>query len=227
MIGGAMLSIPSGGVDLNDNGLTSATTYFVYAFASATSVVTLEATTSTHATATSAGTVGVEIKSGDSSRTLVGRVRLNSNGLFVDSVTQRFLVNWFNRRDRLGEAVFSTSRTTTSLTLVEINSEIRIEFLTWGDEGVLVVSNQSVENNTLLASTITNIGLDDGTTSRTFRQDFQAAVAATRGSGTSGGYMTMSEGYHFVTVAGFVTSGTGTWTGDGSVLGNLHVGLRI
>lgn len=129
--------IPASAPTLANTGLTTATLYYVYAFDNA-GTLELEASTTAHATDSD---TGVEIKSGDASRTLVGKVFLDAGtpGTFVNSITKRWCLNWFNRRglDMLG--VFTTTRTLTiGNPYGEVNAEIRIQFLTWADEGVLV-----------------------------------------------------------------------------------------
>ena len=63
-INGANCTVPDAGVSLAPTGLTAGTTYFIYALASAGAVSSLEAVTTAHATSTTAGNKGVEIKSG-------------------------------------------------------------------------------------------------------------------------------------------------------------------
>lgn len=216
-INGAPQKIPSGGVDMPTTGLTSATTYNLYAYMSAT-VMTLTATVSAHATDTTAGNVGVEILAGDSTRSLVGKVRLNAAVNFVDSATQRFLINWFNRRGLALVNNFTANRSTTSTTYTEVNTEIRCEFLTWGDEAVCAGIAGTVI--AVLPEIVTSIGFD-GTTAENAtsgsgqaNQDFTLGVALYKSG--------LSEGYHYATLIGEVSSAnTGTWYGG--AVGDLRV----
>lgn len=105
--------------------------YFVYAFMNA-GVMTLEASITGHVTNT---TNGVEIKSGDATRTFVGLCALVA-GAFVDTTTQSFVRSWFNRKSLFLRNNFTAARSTTSSTPVEINAEIRILFLTFANEVV-------------------------------------------------------------------------------------------
>lgn len=92
IIDGTAETIPSGGVTLAATGLSVDTTYFIYVFMSG-ATMTLEASTTGHATD---GTTGVEIKSGDSTRTLVGMARVITGPAWQDTDAQRFVRSWFN-----------------------------------------------------------------------------------------------------------------------------------
>jgi hypothetical protein len=128
--------IPATAPVLANTGLTAATLYYIYAFDDA-GTLTLEASTTAHATDAD---TGIEIKSGDASRTLVGKVWMDTGtpGTFVDSIVKRWCLNWFNRRGLNLLGVFTTSRNTDNNQFGEVNAEIRIQFLTWTDEAVWI-----------------------------------------------------------------------------------------
>lgn len=71
MINGIAQTIPSSGVSFAATGLTAGTTYFIYAYMNG-STMALEASTTGHSADTA---TGMEVKTGDSSRTLVGMAR--------------------------------------------------------------------------------------------------------------------------------------------------------
>src|SRR5262249_33343200 len=119
------------------SGLSANTTYNIYAYMNS-GTMTLEA--STTARATQSGT-GIEIKSGDSTRSIVGKARTNGSTAWVDSTTQRFVISYFNRRPIGLVNWYRANRTVTGVTFVEINSEIRCEFLTWADEAIRCYGN--------------------------------------------------------------------------------------
>ena len=210
-INGKAEKVPSGGVDLGTGGLTSATTYNLYAFMSAVSVMTLEATVSAHATDTAAGNIGVEIKSGDATRTLVGMVRLNAAVNFVNSATQRFLLNWFNRRGLHGANTFTATRTTTSAGYVEINTEIRVEFLTWATEAVgascIGFGFQSTQGEFFAtALAFDGTAQDAGGLATGPQANYYVML-------NGGGVYSLAEGYHYATWFGAVSAGTGSYYG--------------
>ncbi|MEB2654919.1 hypothetical protein SOP89_26500, partial [Pseudomonas siliginis] len=86
IINGVPQQIPSAGVTLANTGLAASTKYYVYAYMNA-GTMTLEAVTTAHAT----GTNGVEQKSGDATRTLVGMILTDGStpGQFVDTPANR------------------------------------------------------------------------------------------------------------------------------------------
>jgi hypothetical protein len=144
--------IPSTVPTLANTGLTAATLYYIYAFDDS-GTLTLEASTTAHATDAD---TGVEIKSGDASRTLVGKVFLDAGtpGTFVNSITKRWCLNWFNRRglDMLG--VFTTSRSGVGNPYAEVHSEIRIQFLAWADEVTLISATGAYRNGAFVNSDV-------------------------------------------------------------------------
>jgi len=89
-INGVMQTIPAAGVSLTPAGLTDGV-YFVYAYMNA-AVMTLEFSATGHS---QDPTTGIEIKTGDTTRTLVGMAGVYSNVLY-DSLTQRLVRSWFN-----------------------------------------------------------------------------------------------------------------------------------
>jgi hypothetical protein len=139
IINGAVAQIPSAGVTYTISGLAASTLYRIYAFMNA-GVITLEASTTGHVT----GSNGVEVKSGDPTRTLVALAFTNASVQFVDSTSTRTLLNWFNRKIKsinIAQATNSTSSTT----LVQISSTNN--FLTWADEAFNVTANGYMSNS--------------------------------------------------------------------------------
>lgn len=91
-INGANEQIPSSAPTLSNSGLSASTSYYVYAYMSA-GTMTLEAS----ATAPTTHTDGTQIKTGDATRALVGRVRTDSSSLFFINSTYPFgVVSWHN-----------------------------------------------------------------------------------------------------------------------------------
>jgi len=209
-INNAYETIPSAGVTLANTGLTAATLYYIYAYMNA-GVMTLEASATGHSTD---ATTGVEIKTGDATRTLVGMAYMGAGtpGTFVDSATQRYTRSWFNRAATTGLSAFSAARTTNSTTAVELNTEIRNAYVCWTDDTVLSEANGMVENSSV-AATYTYIGIDGsvvdghiGTADTVYKFPF-GIMTLSRG---------LSEGLHYSTLMGKVVGGTTTWTGAAS-----------
>ena len=201
--------IPASGPTVSNSGLTAATLYYVYAFDSA-GVLALDAP-STTAPATDTDT-GIRIKTGDASRTLVGMIFTDAGtpGTFVDSTAKRWCLNWFNRRALDLTGTFSADRTSTSTTFAEINTEIRLQFLTWADEAVWMGASGTAGNSNAGQASSSALGIDSTTVAS------QASAAASGGVGQRhplglGLSTTLSEGSHFVTLLGAVSANTSTW----------------
>lgn len=203
----AML-IPSSAPTLANTGLTAGTLYYIYAFDNS-GTLALEASVTGHATDSD---FGVEVKSGDATRTLVGMVYMDTGtpGTFVNSTAKRYCLNWFNRRTLDLTGTFSADRTTTSTSYTEINSEIRLNFLTWADESVHVSISGGAANGTNGQATSEAIGIDS-TSSPSAESQCTAGAANQRQALAVSLTKTLSEGQHFATLLGGVSGGTSTW----------------
>lgn len=131
-INGVIEAIPSAGVTLAPTGLVVSTLYYIYAYMNA-GVMTLEALTTTHATD---ATTGVEIKSGDATRTLVGMARPTTGPAWTYSATDKSVRSWFNDRGIAAGGV-SANQATTSATLTNVAS-VPVNALMWSGEQVVV-----------------------------------------------------------------------------------------
>ncbi len=190
--------IPSSAPTLANTGLTAATLYYIYVFDDS-GTLTLEASTTVHATDAD---TGAEIKSGDASRTLVGKVFMGagSPGTFVDSIVKRWCLNWFNRRglDMLG--VFTAARTlTVGNPYGEVNAEIRIEFLSWADEAVMVFASGLYTTAGGFTQSDVAIGLD-GTGTRVANTGGLSTAAGERDYGMSAVVTVTATASHFFTM---------------------------
>jgi hypothetical protein len=196
--------------------------------------------TAGHAPDTTSGNVGVEVifNTGNnpvSSRTLVGAIYTNASSI-TDAVNNRTLLSWFNRQRKTMQNAFTASRSTASTSLVEINAEIRCNFLCWSDDFVDLNFNGYVDNNTASNYVIVVIGVDvtSGANGNT------SAVALSVPGGGGFGFPVgltdkrsgLAEGaVHFATILGAVGANTGNFqkatgtTGDqfpalqGSIMG--------
>ena len=219
LIGTKFYTIPSAGVSLAPSGLTSSTVYYIYAYMSG-STMTLEASTTGHATDT---TTGVEIKSGDATRTLVGMGWATGTTTWGTGAAD--VASWFNRRPIALSVGYTVARTTTSASLVEINSEIRNNFLTWGDYSSQFngAFRGSVAPSTLVATL--NIDGSTNLVGTTF-------VATTGTNNVPFSLMTSpaaTEGRHYTTIFGSVSTGTATFvsTADSTACGVLVTSVII
>jgi len=208
--------IPSGGVSLVASGLSVGTLYYIYAYMSG-ATMTLEASTTAHATDS---TTGVEIKSGDATRTLVGMARPITGPAFADTDTQRFVISWFNRRPRrillaAGSAVVNGN--TTPVALLG-----NMEYLAWGDSSVEVQFVGGVSNNTTNAICATALSFDSTSAYAHATVPYQAYAVNTNGACSGGSTFSPSEGYHLHSLLGNVSGGVGTWASGLEMSGTIQ-----
>ena len=211
-IAGAIYQIPSAGVSIANTGLVASTRYFVYVYNNA-GTLTLELSGTGHSTDTTAGNVGVEIKTGDNSRTLVGMVYTQGStpGQFVDSVLARNVATWFKRRG-LSLSGNDVSASTASTTFAALGSSANCEITCWADESIMVNTAGNGSNSTTAATFSLSLGVDgtpnqgDGSTitSPAANQAFAIFDLSTS---------FMTEGHHLLVPYGLVSAGTGTFFG--------------
>ena len=156
-INGVNVTIPPGGVSISGAGLTNYTNYYIYAYLNAGNLA-LEASTTGHS---ADAATGIEIKTGDPTRSLVGMVRRYSSNTLDSGSYWRGILSWYNRQPIGLARAFTAARAITSVgTFVVVHSEIDLEFLTWGDEAISLHFHGSVENNTAGAATYSAIGIN-------------------------------------------------------------------
>lgn len=230
-------AIPSAGItaantsvfvnNIAGQNLAANTLYYVFAFLNS-SVVTINFHTGvTHAPSTTAHNVGVEIMSGGlDGFSLIGMIVTNASSQFSEMGT----ASWFNRRTKSAGANFTADRPYTSQTPGEINSEIRVPFVTWGNEGVqAMVSGKVFMSATVNHQVDTGISFDSGT------EETQLCSSQTPTTGQpwlplgltlvkSG----LSEGSHYATLFANVggVGQTATYNGTGTAKTALQIAIR-
>lgn len=196
------------GSQIGTGGMSDSTLYYIYAYwNSGTGQVTLEASTTAWAVPV-LSTRGMPYKIGDVTRILVGMVRV-VGGLFVDTVTKRFVRSWFNDPNISSAAVSTASTTISSAPYVELDTAIRCEGLFWSGEYVhgngsfgalaaaspssgTIYSNVRWNTATALTSVVQGIAL-------TRANEWAQAVAHFNGQ-------VPSEGYHYLALTGGITT---------------------
>lgn len=197
--------IPDAGVALSNASLVADTLYRIYAYINSSGAMTLEASATAH---TIQSLTGVEIKSGDGTRTLVGLVEMNASAQF-DS---RFLASWYNPIPKVVSATLGADRTTTSTSFAEIcQSSERVGFVTFA--GVAVRIDVIGAHLTSSGTVYSSIGIDTGTVAQEV-----SSLGNTAYSGIGISFQALpAEGYHYATIVGRVSAGTGTWKGGSTV----------
>ncbi len=167
-LNGGAVSLPSGGVSATSSGtfvsgvgatgLAASTAYLVYLFNNGgTLALDFWPIAGGHVTDTSAGNVGVEVRSNsgspDSTRTLVGAVLTNGSGQFQSNVGAVIgVANWFNRRTTVPGLLINAS--TSSTTIVQVGGSLT--YFQWSDEESVCMTwfgtiSMSTANGTLAA----------------------------------------------------------------------------
>jgi hypothetical protein len=223
-INGSLFTIPVAGIaglantSVFVNGtaaqnLAASTLYYVYAFSNA-GVVTADFSTTGHATSTTAGNEGTEIKSGDDTRTLIGLINTTSAspGQFSDTATARYVLSWLNRRNLAVTGAGAGGATSASASVVEIVSTLRAFFLNWADEMVLAGTNGQISNNTTNSVTYSACTSDIGLLGAVVAYTPHLSGQAAQGNGTTSYSLAFGEGSHWVSPAGgCAAGGTGVY----------------
>lgn len=216
-INGVNAVIPDVGVTLAPTGLTVGTLYYIYATQSGGTINALEASTTAYAISTTAGSQGLMVKTGDVTRRLVGSVRPIAGPAFSDLPAQRFVRSWLNRKQiHVRGAAFNGSTTAVGAgSAVEISATARVEFLIFADEAVDLGHVGTVYNSSAGQSTYSGISIDGAVAGIGFAGGVSTASNGDNSATprvTSGG---LADGYHYATVVGWVSGGTGTWYASG------------
>lgn len=226
-VNGVACTVPDAGVTLAAAPAAANTNYYIYAVAAAGVITSLEASTTGWSISTTTGNKGTPIKTGDDTRTLVGLARGNGSTQWADSVSERFVLNYWNRRNLDLSAAFTAGRAYASSSWGEINTEIRNAFLTWADEAVNVTASGAVTASVAGSSYSTAIGID-GTTAEdggVTNNDAAAGQAGSLHPIACGACRTLSEGYHYATlVANHSGASSGTYSGAAS--GSVRCAVR-
>lgn len=214
-INGVAYAIPSAGVTLAPTALAVGTTYYIYAYMNA-GTMTLEASATTHATDTN---TGMEIKSGDSTRSLVGMARTITGPAWQDNFAQRFVASYYNRRPIEMRAVLASNQAISTATYGEISTTLRLEFLQWLGESAQFNFQGSMLGGTGGSVFSTQLAYDSSTSTSESYSDIQAYTAGAFLNPACNLVATASstEGYHFVTPLARQSGGaTATYVGGSS-----------
>lgn len=151
-INGSYRTIPSAGVSIAPGAfplVSGGATYNIYAMWNGTAIV-LEAANVARATDT---TYGHQIKSGDPTRTLVGKAWYNNGGTFDFGLPTSVLlyISWFNRRRRVASVTYPASGSpnyATTISPVDIATIPGMGgqnyFLSWGVDASVTYTNGPV-----------------------------------------------------------------------------------
>lgn len=210
-INGAAQTVPSAGVTLAPTSSVVGTLYYIYAYMNA-GVMALEYSTTGHSTDAN---TGMEIKTGDPTRTLVGMARPITGPAWTDTSTQRFVVSWFNQRPVALQGV-GTADYALPAVIGAINTAFNAEFLTWATNAVNGAFAGGFITGTAGTDSYLQIALDNAGVLPLIREN--VASATQRLPAAASAHLSMSEGYHYLTMFGQTGSGTPAYVASNSVL---------
>lgn len=220
-INGIAEKIPSTPPTLTPAGLPATTLEYIYAWMNG-AAMTLEASTTGHSTD---ATTGMEIKTGDATRTLVGMAYVKTAATFADNASQRFTRSWFNDPGAFTSVVLGANTAQSNTSYAEPASTIRNEIALWATDVIVITLSGSVSSNGLGNTVTTGIGVDVTNASEFGgSRCYQPAANIGMPMACSIVKTGLSEGYHFITMVGLTDAGTATWSGSPSAVGcNLSV----
>ena len=219
VINGSVYGIPSGGVSATYNscyvngvaGQTLPASSLVYAYLfNNGGTLTLDFSTTAYVSDTTAGNVGIKVKNGASSRSLVGMAYTNPSSQFQSTLVR----SYFNRTAAINYNAAEGSYTTTSGSNVELSTAIECPFLIWQDDSVQVVVNGSVTNNTAGSTNTGYVAFNTSTINLpnvSSHYDINYYYPLSHTIFWSAAQGSCAEGYNYATYYVHVSGGTGTW----------------
>lgn len=152
---------------------------------------------------------GILVKSGDATRRYLGTFYTTSTTTTEDSAAKRYLYNHYHRRERLLSGTFSTNRSTSSTSLTEINSEIRVQYVVGVAEDPVEYKFQGSGYNSYGSYVSTAIA--DNSTSVALSGKKSTIHAQSVGEISISGKAVPAIGQHFVTLLGAAESNSSTY----------------
>jgi hypothetical protein len=197
-------TIPAGGISLLPAGLLPNTLYYIYVFMN-NGTMTLEASTASYVTST---IDGVQIKSADQSRTLVGIAQTITGPAWVDTDGQLYVLSWFNKRMKKSITTIPATITTQNTSWSELSTAVRNYFLVWSSTLVRfsIGGYHGSQGGNSAATAPAFDGLQPELVSST---QGTSGTESFDGIGINGTKIGLIEGGHYGTILGFFTVGTG------------------
>lgn len=207
-INGTVVQIPSGGIaglgnptSVFLNGVAAQTlaintTYLIYAFNNS-GTITADFSTTAHATSSTAGNIGTEIKSGDDTRTLIGMVRTGGTVIYAADIQT---ASWFNPVEKIAWITQSSgvAYTTTAQ-----------GFVTWANKAAHI-GVVGLVSNSIAGQTVKLQHQIDGLNVVPLNQQGAAPSGTQQFPWNSSALWMGAEGYH--TFAAVLSNGGGSGT---------------
>jgi hypothetical protein len=226
-INGTVYAIPAAGIaGLNNTGiylngvagqnLGVNILYYVYCFNNA-GVLTADFSTTGHATSTTAGNVGTEIKNGDDTRSLIGLIYTTSASQFNDILNTRYVRSWFNRPP----VVFGGGGTLSGGTsTVWASTGVATGFFVVFADDIVDISVIGFGTNTIASTNYIGLGLDSTTVASGAYQGAYQSLANTYIPLAAHYVANLAEGFH--SAYALYQVGGGSLTFYPSLYGAIH-----
>jgi hypothetical protein len=141
-VNGVVHPIPSAGIPIPATGLTANTTYLVGLNAALAPVF---ATSLTHAPSAVVNNVGTEVLGAATGvDTLIGMIRTDAAGAFVDTPDKRYVASWFNPPKRVLKSAADINTSTTSTTPVPAQPSSDVHWVKFAGRSGWVAANGGV-----------------------------------------------------------------------------------
>ncbi|WP_144409781.1 hypothetical protein [Cupriavidus basilensis] len=219
VINGVPQQVSGAGVTIGNGGLAASTLYYVYAYMNA-GAMALELSATGHTT----GSTGIEQKTGDATRTLVGMIYTSAAtpGQFSGALCH----NFFNRRMLTGDNITNGSPVNfTNTSVAEVTAALRVSMLCWGDEGFSAACSGTASVAT--SGGVGSLGLvADGIQFGSYGNFGLAGSAIFAETFAVTGAKTLTEGLHIFQLWGAVTSGGSAALGASNGQVNMSVTTR-
>lgn len=168
------------------------------------------------------GDTGIMVKSTDTSRTLVGLVRVNASAQFSDALT----LSWFNKRKRTRISELTADRQQASSAWALIHTEITNEFITWVGHTVEMHLVGAATNS--VASIIgTAIGVDQIGSANQATHGYVSGTGERVNVSVTHTTQALSEGYHEAHGLGCAQNGNAIWFGADAAQSTFTGRLRL
>lgn len=214
IINGKQYRIPQAGIAISNVGLAASSSYYVYARDNGTDTGVILLGAELKASAPhSTGVNGVEIKTGDATKTLVGSFTTTAASAFLWTATDKRVASWFNRRTRACRE--TGSGPTASLTPVQHTPGVNIE--AWA--GGILQLTLSGECHATVASSGASIGLRVNSVLNAGNYGYTpGAVGNQQATAINSIYEVVSDGLHNIAPYVYVSSGTVQFAEDTCVI---------
>lgn len=201
-VNGVACTVPDGGLTYTMGALTPSTLYYIYATQSGGVINALVPSTTGHSTSTTAANKGVEIMTGDDSKTLVGMVWVGVGPAFFDDFNNRMVRSWFNDNGVVGMIALGANSYLNIGSYSELNGGYRCYVLCWAKEQIaqhVSISALDQSGNTNGAGVICNV---DGTVYGTqgYAYAYPNFAVNLKSHGTTS---FVSDGLHYLAISAF------------------------